>query len=221
MLLLFACQQTMEPWQSDTEGQDVVMYVRTRSLSGITSAPTAYQFFIQDKASKKFTQYHINASQSNQMQLKLVAGNYIGYCVTGGEKDEDWTFEENLTAEEIFLKAQKNSKSHDEAKDHLLGKQEFSIDESNTQAVIFDLNRKVAMLRVCIVNLPEWVTDLQVNLSNVSAKMNLTGAYEGSYTVTKDITLPVDRKSVTELLVFPPAGEERPPLHFLPTPWYS
>ena len=107
MLLLYACQQTMEPWQSDNKGQDVAMYVRTRSLSGITSTPTAYQFFIQDKASRKFTQYHINASQTNQMQLKLVAGDYIGYCVTGGEEDEDWIFEENLTAEEIFLKAQK------------------------------------------------------------------------------------------------------------------
>ena len=205
MPIMWACQQTMEPWQTEQEGQEVSMYVRTRGLSGITSSPSAYQFFILNKANETFTRYQINPS--SQMQLKLVAGDYIGYCVTGGDEEEDWIFEEQLSAEEIFLKAQKNSKSHEEAKDHLLGKQEFSITDSNPEPVIFDLERKVSMLRVHIENIPEWVTDLQINLSNVAAKMNLVGTYAESYTVTKDITLPENGNSITSLLVFPPLEE--------------
>ena len=94
LLSIWACQQNMEPWESNQEGQEVPMYVRTRSLSGITSTPTAYQFFIFDKASETFTRYQITPTSNaqSQVQLKLVEGDYIGYCVTGGDNEEDWIF---------------------------------------------------------------------------------------------------------------------------------
>lgn len=208
MLSLWSCHRTMEAWPSEGERQEVAMYVRTRSLSGITPTPTAYQFFIFNKETSTFTQYHVNPENHTQMHLKLFPGDYIGYCVTGGEEENAWIFEENLPAEQIFLKAQKNNQSHEEAKDHLLGSQEFSVTDHQGAPVIFDLKRKVSMLKVRIENIPEWVTDLQINLSNVAKQMSLTGEYAGSYTVTKDISIPEDGISETTLLVFPPLENE-------------
>ncbi len=208
---LTACHHSMEPWPSDGDRQDVPMYVCTRSLSGITPFPTTYQFLIFNKENAKFSRFSTNPDPNNpnQMFLKLLPGNYTGYCLTGGEEEDSWIFEENLPPEKIFLKAQKNSKSHNEAKDHLLGTQEFSVNETNEVPVIFDLNRKVGMLRVRIENIPEWMTDLQINLSNIPKQMNLSGEYSGNYTVTKNITIPENGVSETDLLVFPPQGNDQ------------
>lgn len=208
---LLACQRSMEAWPSDGDRQDVPMYVRTRNLPGIAPSPAAYQFLIFNKEDAKFTRFNTNPDPENrtQMYLKLFPGNYIGYCVTGGEDESSWTFEAASPPEKIFLKAQKNSKSHDEAKDHLLGMREFTVNETDDEPVIFDLNRKVGMLKVRIENIPEWVTDLQINLSNVSKQMNLLGEYSGSYTITKNITPPEDGVSETDIFVFPPQGEDK------------
>lgn len=208
-ITLLACQRSMEAWPSDSDRQEVAMYIRTRSLSGITSSPTAYQFLIFNKEDARFTRFNTNPDPENRTQayLKLFPGHYTGYCLTGGEDENSWTFEAGSPPEKIFLKAQKNSKSHDEAKDHLLGVQEFTVNETNDEPIVFDLNRKVGMLKVRIENIPEWMTDLQINLSNVSKQMNLYGEYSGSYTVTKNITLPENGISETDLLVFPPKEE--------------
>ena len=203
---MLACRQNMEAWPSDGERQDVSMYVRTRSLSGITPAPTAYQFLIFNKENAKFSRFNTNPEPDNRtrMHLKLFPGNYLGYCLTGAEEEDALIFNETSPPEKIFLKAQKTTKSHNEAKDHLLGVQEFTVDETNEVPVVFDLSRKVGMLKVRIENIPEWITDLQINLSNVPQQMNLAGEYSGNYTVTKNIQIPEDGVSETDLLVFPP-----------------
>ena len=86
---LTACHHSMEPWPSDGDRQDVPMYVRTRSLSGITPFPTTYQFLIFNKENAKFSRFSTNPAPNNpnQMFLKLLPGNYTGYCLTGGEEE--------------------------------------------------------------------------------------------------------------------------------------
>jgi len=199
----------MDPWPSDRDRQDIAMYVRTRSLSGIAPSPTAYQFFILNKASNQFSRFNVNPDQKDntQMHLKLFPGDYTGYCVTGAEEADAWIYAANSSAEQIFLKSQKTTQSHEEAKDHLLGTTDFTVNEMNAEPIIFDLNRKVGMLKVRIENIPEWIPDLQINLSNIPKQMNLLGEYSGSYTVTKNITIPQDGVSETDLLVFPPIGK--------------
>lgn len=209
LLALFtisACQHAMESWPSDSDRQEVSMYVRTQSLTGIPPSPTAYQFFIYDKENALFTRFDVNPNQNDhtQMQLKLLPGEYIGYCLTGAENSDYWIFDRESNANNIFLKTQKTTKTHEEAKDHLLGSQEFTVTEENDAPVIFDLKRKVGMLKVRIENIPDWITDLQINLDNIPNQMNLLGEYSGSSTVIKNITIPEDGVSETALLVFPP-----------------
>lgn len=207
MLITASCHHTMEPWPSDSDRQEVAMYVRTRSLSGITTTPSAYQFFIYDKEKNKVSQYNVNPEKSNNnlLHVKLFPGNYTGYCVTNAEESNCWEYADNLPPEQIYLKSQKTKSGHEEARDHLIGTTTFSVGENIENNAVFDLNRKVGMLKVIIENIPEWLTDLKINLANVPQKMSLTGEFNGDYTVIKDITLPDEKgTSETNILVFPP-----------------
>lgn len=46
VVMAVGCHRSMDPWPGDGDKQDVAMYVRTRSLSGITASPSVYQFFV-------------------------------------------------------------------------------------------------------------------------------------------------------------------------------
>ena len=204
MLSLLACHHSMDPWPSDTDRQDVTMYVRTRSLTGINTLPSVYQFFVYDKTQGGVRRYDINSESENPnlLHLKLFPGSYTGFCVTGAEEAESWEYAENSSPEEIYLKSQKTAKGNEEAGDHLLGTTDFEVTEEGGQ-VVFDLSRKVAMIKVIITNIPEWLTDLQINLSGVAQKMSLTGKYTGTYTISKSISLPEAGTSETSILFFP------------------
>lgn len=207
MLFFVACHHSMEPWPSDGDRQEVAMYVRTRSLSGITPSSGSYQFFVYDKEKNKVSQYSVNpdVNNPNLLHMKLFPGSYTGYCVTNATAAECWEFADNLPPAQIYLKAQKTKSGHEEAGDHLLGTTDFSVGEENANNAIFDLSRKVGMLKVVIENIPEWLTDLKINVSNVPQKMSLTGEFTGSYTISKDITIPDENGvSETHILLFPP-----------------
>lgn len=206
MLVLIACHRTMESWPSDGDRQEVAMYVRTRSLTGITATPSMYQLFVYDSQNQKTTKYNVNTTPGNQIHLKLFPGSYTGFCTTFAETDDYWEYSENHPPANIFLKGQKTKNGTEAANDHLLGQCEFIVSESNTNQATFDLSRKVGMLRINIENIPGWLNDLQVNVTNIPQKMNLSGKYsEEVYTVSQAIT-PADEQgnSVTDLLLFPP-----------------
>lgn len=202
VIMAIGCHHSMEPWPSDGDKQDVAMYVRTRSLSGITAAPSVYQFFVYDQTHSKMSQYSVNPEKENNnvLHLKLFPGTYTGYCVTNAEDAGNWEYSDNLPPNEICLKSGKT-----ETGDHLLGQNDFTVAQDGNNSTVFDLSRKVGMLRVTIERIPEWLTDLQINLSNISQKMSLTGEYKGDCSITKNIGLPDENgTSVTTLLVFPP-----------------
>lgn len=202
LLMVIGCHRTLAPWPSEGDKQDVTMYVRARSLSGISATPSVFQFFIHDPSRSVTTCYNLSVTESadEQLHLKLFPGTYTGYCITQAEDMEHWEYTENYSPEKIFLKANKAAN-----RDHLLGESHFTIQQTEPNDVIFDLNRKVGMLRIIIENIPEWLTDLQINLSNIPQKMSLTGQYSGNGTITKAIGIPDENgTSVTSLLVFPP-----------------
>lgn len=121
-------------------------------------------FFVYDKTQGGVRRYDINSESENPnlLHLKLFPGSYTGFCVTGAEEAESWEYAENSSPEEIYLKSQKTAKGNEEAGDHLLGTTDFEVTEEGGQ-VVFDLSRKVAMIKVIITNIPEWLTDLQIN----------------------------------------------------------
>lgn len=207
MFAFAACHHAMSPWPSDGDRQDIAMYVRTRSLSGITLSPGSFQFFIYDQEKGIVNQYNVNPDKnnSNLSHLKLFPGTYTGYCVTNASESDDWEYSDDLPPAQIYLKAQKSKSSHEEAGDYLLGNTAFSVGETTENNVIFDLSRKVAMLKVTIENIPDWINDLKINVSHIPQKMNLLGEFTGNYTLVKDITIPDETgTSETHILLFPP-----------------
>lgn len=209
VFILCSCHHSMSPWPSDGERQEVAMYVRTARLSGINSLPSVYQLFVYDKTQNLVKRYDITAENDNPnlLHAELFPGSYTAYCITNAEDAEAWEYAESSPPDQIYLKAQKTSKGTEEARDFLMGKAEIEVGENGGTAV-FDLDRKVAMLKVIIRNIPEWLTDLQINLSGIPQKINLEGITSGQYTVVKDVSLPnQEGTSETSLLVFPPANK--------------
>ena len=45
VVMAVGCHRSMAPWPGDGDKQDVAMYVRTRSLSGITASPLSVSVF--------------------------------------------------------------------------------------------------------------------------------------------------------------------------------
>lgn len=198
VLLTVACHHSMDSWPSDTDRQDVAMYFRTRSLLGISSLPPSYQFFIYDKSTNKLSSYPVNSVDSDgQLKLKLFPGTYTGYCITNADDQDNWEYSDNSNPEQVLLNI------NGEARDYCLGTTDFEVRESGGNAV-FDLQRKVAMLKVIVENMPDWLTDLQINLPNLHNKMSLLGTYSGQVSLTKDLSPAKGGTSETSILLFPP-----------------
>ena len=109
VVMAVGCHHSMDPWPGDGDKQDVAMYVRTRSLSGITASPSVYQFFVYDQVHSSMSRYSVNPEKedNNVLHLKLFPGTYTGYCVTNAEETENWEYTDNLPPGEIFLKSGK------------------------------------------------------------------------------------------------------------------
>ena len=80
VVLAVGCHRSMAPWPGDGDKQDVAMYVRTRSLSGITASPSVYQFFVYDQVHSSMSRYSVNPEKedNNVLHLKLFPGTYTG-----------------------------------------------------------------------------------------------------------------------------------------------
>ena len=98
VVMAVGCHRSMDPWPGDGDKQDVAMYVRTRSLSGITASPSVYQFFVYDQVHSSMSRYSVNPEKedNNVLHLKLFPGTYTGYCVTNAEETENWEYADNL-----------------------------------------------------------------------------------------------------------------------------
>ena len=88
VVMAVGCHRSMAPWPGDGDKQDVAMYVRTRSLSGITASPSVYQFFVYDQVHSSMSRYSVNPEKedNNVLHLKLFPGTYTGYCLTNAEE---------------------------------------------------------------------------------------------------------------------------------------
>ena len=203
-LILLGCHHSMDSWPSDGDKPEVAMFVRTRNLSGINGLPSNYQFFVYDKTLGTTARYEVNPDKDNNLHVKLFPGAYTGYCVTNASDETVWEYTAQTTPDRIYLKSQTSTHGTEEPRDYLLGQTDFEVNETGGE-VIFDLNRKVGMLKVIIENIPEWLNDLQINLSGIPQKMNLEGEYTGKYTITKKIS-PPDKNGISEtsILLFPP-----------------
>lgn len=78
VVMAVGCHHSMDPWPGDGDKQDVAMYVRTRSLSGITASPSVYQFFVYDQVHSSMSRYSVNPEKedNNVLHLKLFPGTY-------------------------------------------------------------------------------------------------------------------------------------------------
>lgn len=203
VVAVWSCQRPMEKWPYDGDQQDVTMYVSTSKLMGFNTLPSVYHLFIYD--SQKTLRYDVRPQTSGILQIKLFPGSYSGYCVTNAENDKLWEYEETYKPNQIFLKARTSTTAKTPAQDHLLSQCDFTVRHNETNTANLVLNRKVGKLRVTITNIPEWLTDLELNLTDIPQKMNLLGEYSTTtYTVQSSIAPTIDGESTTEFLVFPP-----------------
>ena len=65
VVMAVGCHRSMAPWPGDGDKQDVAMYVRTRSLSGITASPSVYQFFVYDQVHSSMSRYSVNPEKED------------------------------------------------------------------------------------------------------------------------------------------------------------
>ena len=84
VVMAVGCHHSMDPWPGDGDKQDVAMYVRTRSLSGITASPSVYQFFVYDQVHSSMSRYSVNPEKedNNVLHLKLFPGTYTAVSYT-------------------------------------------------------------------------------------------------------------------------------------------
>lgn len=69
VVMAVGCHHSMDPWPGDGDKQDVAMYVRTRSLSGITASPSVYQFFVYDQVHSSMSRYSVNPEKRTTMSF--------------------------------------------------------------------------------------------------------------------------------------------------------
>lgn len=208
ILMLFvagACHHRMDPWPTEGDKQEVAIYLQTRSLSA--SSFSNYQLFVYDESNGQMSRYTATTDpqDNNLLHARLFPGNYTGYCVTNAEEAESYEYAENNPPQKTYLKAQRSSDGKEEAKDFLLGESRFQVTAHQNNHTVFNLERKVGMLRIIIGNIPEWLDDLEIRLTHAPTKMNLLGEYSTEdYTIVKKITPPTNGTSTTTLLLFPP-----------------
>lgn len=199
-----ACHHSMAPWPYDGDKQNITLQVRTNDLTGFMALPQTCQLFVYNEATGTTARYSATTGASNnQYQASIYPGTYIGYCVTNAENEEYWDYEKASPPEEIYLKSQTDGGSND----HLLGHCPLQISAGATNSFTFDMQRKVGKLQVIVENIPEWLTDLKIELNNIPTKISLTGeADTRTHTVSCQAFSPVNGMSVTDILVFPPTN---------------
>lgn len=208
VLIVYACHHDMDPWKESANEKEVAVYVRT-SQATASIPPAGCQLFLFD-THNQLTVHTLPASgisKDNQFKLEIPDGKYTGYCMANNENAGIWEYTATSTPSHIFASLQQTGEFWQEAGDYLLGKSEFTIGKDNTGPILFDVERKVGCIRVIIENIPDWMNDLNILIASVPSKMNLLGKYSGeSVTVAKAANPPDgNRRSVTNLLVYPPA----------------
>lgn len=205
--IVCACHRDADPWTETANEKEIAVYVRT-SQSPAATPPEGCQLFLFD-TKNRLTAYTIPSSgirEGNRFHLEIPEGRYTGYCVANSSNPAIWEYTAGSTPSKVFAFLEQNGDFRKEAGDYLLGKSEFVIGSQNTEPVLFDVERKVGCLRVIIENIPAWMDDLHILVSNIPPKMNLLGKYSGeTVTVAKAASLPdANGRSVTGMLVFPP-----------------
>lgn len=210
VLITAACQSDPDSWSEEGQEKEIAVLVRAGSGVRLTSEQVGYQLIVYDLQKKESGFYEINAASgsASQFKWKLLPGTYSGFCMMNAADQAVWEYSSAKAPEQIYVKLRKKEDKYVETEDYLLGHADFTVAEEGQDAVVFDLERKVAQLKVSIENIPEEMKDLAIHLSAVSEKMNLLGEYtEETRTVTKSAELAVAGSSVTSLLVFPTKGD--------------
>ncbi len=209
MVVLGACRRDSEPWSEDDPKQEVAVVVRTGSSVGAFS-PVNYQLFVYDEQKQEtdFCEVPPEAGDARRFRWKLSPGTYTGFCMVNVVNQTVLEYSKSKTPEQIFVKLEKNAGNYTEAADYLLGQADFTVTEGEPVPVVFDMQRKVAQLRVIVENVPENLTDLTIHVFSIPLKMNLLGNYTSETgTLIKTAGISVAGISTTGILLFPPVGE--------------
>lgn len=215
--LICACNHKMDSWKESGDEKEIAVFVRTEQKSTAV-IPAGYQLFLFD-AHNQLSVFTIPASEiskDNHFTLDIPEGRYTAYCIANCANPGIWEYTANSTPSQIFAPLQQAGEFWQEAGDYLLGKSEFSVGGKNTDPVLFNVERKVGCVRVIIENIPDWMNNLNIHLSAIPSKMNLLGKYSGEgVTVVKEaIVADENRRSVTNVLVYPPSRSSTLTLSF-------
>ncbi len=206
VLFTVACRRELEPWTEQGEKKELNAYVKT-GLSGVS--PVGYQLFVYDSEKQQTEFYEINpeTGDNTRFRFELPAGNYSAYCLVNAVDESVREYNRSKGPGQIFIKLRKIGDTYAETGDYLLGSCNFVVNEETLSPVVFDLNRRVAQLRIITENVPEWMEELKVLISSVPDRMNLLGEYSGtSRIVSKPVGVPEAGKATTTVLVFPGTG---------------
>ncbi len=204
MCIAWGCQHEPEPWTD--EGKGIPVFVRAGDGMNELPPVTGYQVFVYDEKSRETGFYECNpvGTAGDQFNLELPAGTYTGFCMVNVDDKAVREYSKTKTPLQIFIKLKKTEEGYCETKDYLLGQTDFTILEDQQEAVVFDLERKVARLRVIVENVPPEMNNLMLHISSIPEKMNLYGEYtESEQTVVKRAEPAQNGISTTSVLLFP------------------
>ncbi len=205
VLLATACNREPAAW----EEPKVEIPVITRGAVETGFTPANYRLFVYNQVTQQTSSHQLSAGTETdgRFSLQLAPGEYSGYCFINANPDELWEYRVTDRPADIWLCLQPEGERYVEAGDYLSGRQDFTVEASETPPVVFDLERKVAGLRLIVEEVPEGVEGLRLHVAGVPGKMNLEGLYTSPLeTVAKEIPLPASGTSVqAQLLLFPSA----------------
>lgn len=207
LICIVSCHRHMEPWPYDGDRQTVSIQTSIVHQEGLSGLPANCQLFVYDKSRQHTDKQDAQQEGSkNQYQAKLFPGIYTGYCVTNAGEASYWKYSDKSSPEAILLKSQPQGGS----RDHLIGTCEMVIKAEGNNVFNFQMERKVGQLLIVVHNMPEWLTDLRLNINNIPRAISLTGEYsKETHTVQADATQALDGTSTTRLLVFPPQDSRK------------
>ncbi|MDR1756777.1 MAG: FimB/Mfa2 family fimbrial subunit [Culturomica sp.] len=205
VLLAAACNREPAAW----EEPKVEIPIVTRGAVEDGFTPANYRLFVYNKTTQQTSSHRISTGTGadGRFNLKLAPGTYSGYCFANANPDELWAYRATDRPSAVYLCLQSEGERYVEAGDYLSGRQDFTVEVSQTPAVVFDLERKVAGLRLIVEEVPKAVEGLRLHVAGVPGKMNLEGVYTSPLeTVEKEIPLSGSGTSVqAQLLSFPSA----------------
>lgn len=209
MIGIGSCRRDMEDWHETEENQDVALYVRAAGEGHARLAVSGYQVFLYDKENKQTTRHEIrpDGSDDGRFTLGISPGNFSGFCLANLADNSLLDYEASSVPKNIFVSLVKGENgTYQETEDYFLGNRDFVIDENTKDPIVFDLQRKVAQLRVKVENIPVWMNRLAVNVASIPVQMNLEGSYsEETGVVSKELVLSAgNNRSDISLLLFPP-----------------